>query len=132
MNRSRFLALLTLTFAFVGLALHPASAGEPTSERSFGPWEAVLFDGAALQNVKVTGDDIFIMLQPAHRNNKITMKASMAKGGPYRKWFTGNEVLESQQNDGRAADIWSDSIQSSANYIEYFSNGKLFLHLKRK
>jgi len=132
MPRSRFLTLLVLTVALGSLSVHSSRAGEPTKERSFAPWQAVLFEDKFVQNVKVSGDDIFIMLQPAHRNDKITMKASMAKGGPYRKWFTGKEVLESQQNDGRAADIWSDRIQSSANYLEYFANGKLVLHLKRK
>ena len=96
-----------------------SSAGEPTKERVFGNWEAVSFDGKVVQNVRVTGDDIFIMLQPDHKDDTLTMKISMQKGGPYRKWFTGE-------------DTWTDRIQTSANYIEYFAGGKLFLHLKRR
>ena len=114
------------------LAAVGARAAEPTTERSWGPWEALAFDGTVLQNVRVTGDDIFIMLQPDHRNDTLTMKISMQPGAPYRKWFTGGEVLVAQENSGRAADTWTDRIQTSATYIEYYSGDKLFLHLKRK
>lgn len=110
----------------------PSSAGEPTSERVFGPWEAILFDGTIVQNVRVTGDDIFIMLQPDHRNDQLSMKISMQRGAGYRKWFTGEEVLVAQENAGRAANTWTDRIQTSATYLEYYSGDKLFLHLKRK
>ena len=109
-----------------------SSAGEPTKERSFGPWDAIAFDGAVVQNVKVSGDDIFIMLQPDHKDDQLTMKISMQKGAPYRKWFTGDEVLNAQENSGRAANTWTDRIQTSAKYLEYYAGGKLFLHLKRR
>lgn len=109
-----------------------AAAGEPTKERVFGAWEAIAFDGAVVQNVRVSGDDIFIMLQPDHKDDQLTMKISMQKGAPYRKWFTGDEVLVAQENSGRAANTWTDRIQTSAKYIEYYAGGKLFLHLKRR
>lgn len=130
MNRLRFLGVLAA--GMFGLLVSTARSAEPTAERAWGVWEAILFDGTVVQNVRVSGDDIFIMLQPEHRNDQLTMKISMEKGGPYRKWFTGNEVLVALQNDGRPENTWSDRIQTSANYLEYYSGGKLFLHLKRK
>ena len=131
MKRSRFLGLV-LSILALGFGAVASSAGEPTKERVFGNWEAITFDGTVIQNVRVTGDDIFIMLQPDHKDDTLTMKISMQKGGPYRKWFTGDEVLVAQENAGRAANTWTDRIQTSANYIEYFAGGKLFLHLKRR
>lgn len=131
MKRSRFLTLLVSMLSLGGFA-SLLSAGEPTKERDFGPFTAVVFVGAYLQDVKVSGDDIFIKLQPEHRNDKLTMKNSMKEGGPYRKWFTGNEVLVAQENSGREANGWSDRIQSSANYIDYYADNKLFLRLKRR
>ena len=116
----------------LGWGLATATAVEPTTERAFGPWDAIAFDGAVVQNVRVSGDDIFIMLQPDHKDAQLTMKISMQKGGPYRKWFTGEEVLVAQENAGRAANTWTDRIQTSATYVEYYAGEKLFLHLKRR
>ncbi len=130
MNRSRFLSLLTFGL-FLG-AFATLRAEDKPMARSWGAWEAIAFDETVVQDVRVTGDDIFIMLQPAHRNDQLTMKISMGKGSGYRKWFTGDEVLVAQENAGRAANTWTDRIQTSATYLEYYANGKLFLHLKRK
>ena len=132
MNPSRFHLRLLSLFAFLILAGLAAAADEPTSPRSWGPWEAIHFDETVVQDVRVSGDDIFIKLQPAHRNDQLTMKISMEQGAAYRKWFTGNEVLVAQENSGRAENIWTDRIQTSAKYLEYYTGGKLFLHLKRK
>jgi hypothetical protein len=131
MKRSHFLAV-AISMLALGWGLVSVSAEEPTEERSFGVWDAIGFDGAVVQNVKVSGDDIFIMLQPDHKDDQLTMKISMQKGAPYRKWFTGDEVLVAQENSGRAANSWTDRIQISAKFIEYYAGGKLFLHLKRR
>jgi hypothetical protein len=131
MNRSRFLSLVFSSVALIWGAANSQGA-EPTTERAFGPWDAIAFDGAVVQNVKVTGDDLFIMLQSDHKDDTLTMKISMQKGGPYRKWFTGDEVLVAQENAGRAANTWTDRIQTTANYLEYYAGGKLFLQLKRR
>ncbi len=130
MNRFRFLSLLSLGLFIAALsALRADDAPKP---RIWGPWEAIVFDEAIVQDVRVSGDDIFIKLQPDHRNDQLTMKISMQKGAAYRKWFTGDEVLVAQENAGRAANTWTDRIQTSANYLEYYAGDKLFLHLKRK
>ncbi|WP_221031778.1 hypothetical protein [Actomonas aquatica] len=130
MNRFRFLSLLTLGCILGAFAA--LRADDHKTARSWGPWEAIAFDEAVVQDVRVSGDDIFIKLQPDHRNDTLTMKISMQKGAGYRKWFTGEEVLVAQENSGRAANTWTDRIQTSASYLEYYANGKLFLHLKRK
>ena len=126
---SGLLLLLGLVFTLGGVV---ASAAEEKKAPVFGPYEAILLDKEFVKDVRVDGKDVFIMLQPAHRNDQLTMKISMQKGAGYRNWFTGKEVLVAQENSGRAANTWTDRIQTSANYIEYYSGDKLFLHLKRK
>ncbi len=131
MKRSPFLsALLIALIASLGSA--EVQAETATTERDFGPWTAVVFVEEYLQDVRVSGDDIFIKLQPDRRNAQLTMKNSMQEGGPYRQWFNGEEVLVAQENSGRAADAWTDRMQTSANYLDYYADGKLFLRLKRR
>lgn len=99
----------------------------------FGPYEALTFDKTVLADVKVDDKgDIFLMLQPDHIAAQLTIRISMQKGAGYRKWFTGDETLVAQQNTtGRTAGVWSDRVQTSATYIEYWAGGKCFLHLKK-
>ncbi len=101
--------------------------------QKFGPYEALTYDATLLAGVKVDEKgDVFLLLQPDQIAAQITIKISMQKGSAYRKWFTGDEVLASQQNDaGRSAGVWSDRVQTTANYIEYWAGGKCFLHLMK-
>jgi hypothetical protein len=131
MKRISFLRLVFFTLVGV-LGAATVQAEEATKEREFGSWTAIVFDHEYIQNVRVSGDDIFIMLQPDHRNAQLTMRNSMQLGGPYRKWFTGEEIFVAQENSGRAANTWTDRMQTSANYLEYYAGETLFLRLKRK
>jgi len=99
----------------------------------FGYYEAIRYDAEMLQGVRVneqTGD-VFIMFQPDKTTTQLTLKISQKEGAGYRKWFTGDEVLVAQENVGRAINTWTDRVQTSANYIEYHAEGRIFLHLKR-
>ena len=131
MKGSNFIFSLVALVLFGGSA-SIVSADHHGEKKEFGPFQAVVFDQEIIQDVRVKGDDIFIKLQPDHRNDTLTMKNSMQAGGPYRKWFNGEVVFVAQENAGRAANTWTDRMQSSANYIDYYSDGKLFLRLKRK
>jgi membrane carboxypeptidase/penicillin-binding protein PbpC len=126
MNPPRLLVLL----AFLGFV---PFASAKDANPVFGYYEAIVYDTEMLQGVKVnesTGD-VFIMFQPDKTDTQLTLKMSMAEGAQYRKWFTDEEVLVAQENHGRAPNTWTDRVQTSANYIEYHANGKIFLHLKR-
>lgn len=137
MKINRFPALLVL----VGLVSAPCLVQAQTSEVpaasaavKYGPYEALTFDKAMLADVKVDEKgDVFLKLQPDKIAAQITIKISMEQGAGYRKWFTGDEVLVALQNvpGGRKPGVWSDRVQTSANYIEYWSDGKCFLHLKK-
>ncbi len=130
MDRPKFL-LLIVSLIFFACTASFLSADHHGKKKTFGPWEAVVWDKEVIQDLRVTGDDIFIKLQPEHRNAQLTMRNSMKEGGPYRKWLNGEETFVAQENAGRAANTWTDRMQTSANYIDYYNDGKLFLRLKR-
>ena len=121
---------LLMLLAFIGLV--PFASAQDANP-VFGYYEAIVYDTTMLQGVKVneqTGD-VFIMFQPDKTDTQLTLKISNAEGAQYRKWFTDEEVPVAQENHGRAPNTWTDRVQTSANYIEYHANGKIFLHLKR-
>jgi hypothetical protein len=111
----------------------PDAAVEVSAPR-FGPYEALVFNKAMVADVKVDEKgDVFLKLQPDKVAAQVSIKISMQKGAAYRKWFTGEETLMALQNaeGGRKPGVWSDRVQTSAHYIEYWADGKCFLHLKR-
>jgi len=135
----KLLSFVSLLFVLIG-ALPFAFAQEEEPESGgeyanpiFGYYEAIRFDAEMLQGVRVNEEtgDVFIMFQPDKTDTQLTLKISQEEGTQYRKWFTGEEVLVAQENAGRAINTWTDRVQTSANYIEYHAEGRLFLHLKR-
>jgi len=133
------LPILSLVFVLIGaVPFALAQAQEPESSAEFanpifGYYEAIRFDAEMIQGVRVNEEtgDVFIMFQPDKTDTQLTLKISQAEGVQYRKWFTGEEVLVAQENAGRAINTWTDRVQTSANYIEYHAEGRIFLHLKR-
>jgi len=137
--RLKLLSLVSALLVLFGAIPFALSQGHAlASEREyanpvFGYYEAIRFDAEMLQGVRVNEDtgDVFIMFQPDKTDTQLTLKISQAQGAQYRKWFTGEEVLVAQENVGRAINTWTDRVQTSANYIEYHAEGRIFLHLKR-
>ena len=60
----------------------------------------------------------------------ITVRISNKNTDFYRPWFNGGVDLESKGFRGEG--VWSDRVQTEANYIEYWHKGTLVLHLQRK
>jgi len=135
----RFLPLVFVLLGALPLVFaqeqEPEAGGEygEYANPVFGYYEAIRFDAQMLQGVRVNEEtgDVFIMFQPDKTDTQLTLKISQAQGAQYRKWFTGEEVLVAQENVGRAINTWTDRVQTSANYIEYHAEGRIFLHLKR-
>ncbi|KXU35289.1 hypothetical protein AXK12_05415 [Cephaloticoccus capnophilus] len=135
----RFLPLVFVLLGALPLVFaqeqEPEAGGESGEYANpvFGYYEAIRFDAQMLQGVRVNEEtgDVFIMFQPDKTDTQLTLKISQAEGAQYRKWFTGEEVLVAQENAGRAINTWTDRVQTSANYIEYHAEGRIFLHLKR-
>ncbi len=125
MKLSRLFAL----FVFIGFVPF-ASATE--ANPVFGSYEAIVYDYDILQGVQVDGaGNIFIMFQADKTDTQLILRISMQEGAQYRNWFTGDTDLVAQENSGRAPNTWTDRVQTSAKYIEYWADGKLFLHLKK-
>jgi hypothetical protein len=122
----------SLFFVFASILASFAAEPAPAPRATFGSYEAIVMDKTVLQNVKVDADGaVYLMFVPEKRTATVKIKISMAEGAEYRKWFTGEEELVALENGQRQPNAWTDQVKTTANYIEYRADGKLFLHLKK-
>jgi len=126
--------LTGLAFLILGLA-SPLMGGDAPSDQSehprFGPFEALVFDQEYLQDVKFEDGRIYLKRQPNHRKEAITLRNSMANRDAYRKWFNDKTDLVSPANAGHPENAWTDWVETSANYVEYWVGERMILHLHR-
>ncbi|WP_221031357.1 hypothetical protein [Actomonas aquatica] len=103
----------------------------PAQTPRFGPFEALVFDHAVLQDVKVENGRIYLKRHVTYIDEAITLRNSTLYRDAYRPWFNGSLDLVSPAHAGHAPNGWSDWVETSANYVEYWMNGRLILHLHR-
>ena len=87
-------------------------------------------DKTLVTDVRSEDGNVWIKLASANLSDEIIVRISNKDKDFYRPWFTGSVDLESKGFRGN--DVWSDRVQTEANYIEYWHNGTLVLHLQRK
>lgn len=87
-------------------------------------------DESIVSAVKTEGDNIWVKLSKDHLTDVITVRISNNNQDSYRTWFNGSTDLVSSGYRGNGA--WSDRVQSKANFVEYWLEDKLVLHLQRK
>lgn len=98
----------------------------------FGPYVALVRDANIVRDVKVEDNGrIYLLLNPAFKEKEIILKNSSGLKSGYRKWYTGEFELISAANQGKAPDEYTDWVTTSGNYVEYYMEGKLILHLKK-
>ncbi len=94
------------------------------------PFNILVQDESVVQALRSKDADVWIKLSEAHLGATITVRISNENGDFYRNWFTGDADLVS--SGYRSAGIWTDRVQTQSNYIEYWVDGVLVLHLERK
>lgn len=139
---NRLLATVSL-FAFTAISTFIWAGGEPgskTTGKVYGPFEALTHDKSIIRDVKFVTEEgnLYIQLLPEHKEKEIRVKLSNEFFASYRKWHPGDWVLESDgfelvspANQGKAPYGWTDWVNTSASYIEYWMDGEVILHLKR-
>lgn len=122
---SRFTATL-VAIALVSLAL----AQEDKALETFGPYTALARDAEIVKDVKIAENGrIYLLLNPAHKEKEIVLKNSNFFKAGYRNWFNGKQELISPANQGKAPNEYTDWVETTGNYVEYYMDGALILHL---
>ncbi len=135
MKAQLFLVSLLISAPAVVLSASDNSGAPPASAAAStmtaGPFEVLEIDMDFLQGVTYMNDRIYLKRQVNRRTEAITLRASMLPGEAYRKWFNGEYDLVSPANAGHPPNAWTDWVETTANYVEYWVGDKKILHLKR-
>lgn len=124
-----FLFILTAIAATISFAQDGRSN---KGEETFGPYVALVRNKEIVKDVKVEENGrIYLLLNPQYKEKEIILKNSTGNKSGYRKWFNGEYELVSPANQGKAANEYTDWVVTSGNYVEYYLNGDLILHLKK-
>ncbi len=119
------LALAFAIFALLAATLH---AEEPQTR--FGPYVALVRDANIVKDVKVTETGrIYLLLNPDYREREIILKNSSGNKDGYRKWFNGEYELVSPAGQSKAPNEYTDWVETTGTYVEYYMDGQLILHL---
>jgi hypothetical protein len=81
-------------------------------------------------DVRFEENNIWIKLAPQYINDTITVRISNRNRDFYRPWHHGDIDLVSTGYRGN--NIWTDRVQTQANYVEYWLNETMILHMARK
>jgi hypothetical protein len=99
-----------------------------------GDFTALFTDRNVVEDVFIQGDDIYVKVDKAHWEENFTVKISNQYRADYRTWFSGNEEMDVKvyrsQRENRQG--YTYRVNTTARYVEYWTNGKLVLHLERK
>lgn len=125
--------LLLLALAVLPSFAHAAEDAENGVAEEFGPFQALTFNKAILRDVKYVAEEgtVYLQLFPEHKDKELIVKLSNDYFASYRLWTHGGYELVSPANQGKPPYAWTDFVETSANYIEYWMDGEVFLHLKR-
>lgn len=124
---------LLISLAALASVVRASGDSEDAPAKRFGPFEALTMDTAILRDVKFVADEdsVYLQLFPDFKDKEIVVKLSNEYYASYREWSLGGYELVSPANQGKPPYAWTDFVNTSANYIEYWMDGEVFLHLKR-
>ena len=112
-----------------------AATGDTVARESmpvYGAYQAIAVNRDIIRDVRVDNmSNIFLQLDPEHKNKELVVKISSERFAEYRNWVHGGLELVSPANAGKTPLGWTDRVQTKAKYIEYWMDGSIFLHLKR-
>jgi len=98
-----------------------------------GEFSVLRIDRNVVEDVFVQGNDIYVKVDKAHWGEIFTVRISNENMAGYRTWFTGEEGMpvEVYRSERENRQGYTYRVNTAAKYVEYWTNGKLVLHLER-
>lgn len=99
----------------------------------YGTFSAIMMDQDVVDHVLTEGNDLYVKVHRDYWDAEFIVKISNENMASYRQWLSGDwefpiNVYRSQQKGKQG---YTYRINSAARYVEYWTGGKLILHLER-
>lgn len=122
--------LLTILLALFLLVPATVQAQEGTK---YGTFSAIKMDQDVVEYVLTEGNDIYLKVDRDYWGEDFMVKISNLNMASYRMWLNGQweypiKVYRSQQKNKQG---YTYRINTSASFVEYWTGGRLILHLER-
>ena len=107
-------------------------ANEHSELEIYGPYTAVIRGGEIIRDLEIAEHgSIYPLLNSDHKEKEIVLKNSNFFKSGYRNWFDGMQELVSPVSQWKAPNEYADWVETPGNYVEYYMEGKLILHLAK-
>ena len=121
---------LCLLLAAIALIFSSNLLAQNAASKTFGPYTALARNAEIVKDVRIADNGrIYLLLNPDYKEREIILKNSNFNKSGYRNWFNGKQELVSPANQGKAPNEYTDWVETTANFVEYYMDGKLILHL---
>jgi hypothetical protein len=114
------------------LLLFPLSA-VAQQEATYGPYKVLSMDKAVVEDVLVEGNDLYVKVNPSYWGSEFIVKGSEKNNEIYTAWANGtNEMpVKVYQSQAKNKQGYTYRINTGARFVEYWTGGKLVLHLEK-
>jgi hypothetical protein len=98
-----------------------------------GTFSAIKMDQDVVDHVLTEGDDIFVKVHNDYWDAEFVVKISNENMAGYRQWLNGSWEYPTQvyRSNQKGKQGYTYRINTAAKYVEYWTGGKLVLHLMR-
>jgi hypothetical protein len=98
-----------------------------------GTFSAIKMDQDVVDHVLTEGNDIYVKVQPDYWDAEFMVKISNENMASYRQWLSGSWEYPTQvyRSNQKGKQGYTYRINTGAKYVEYWTGGKMVLHLMR-
>jgi hypothetical protein len=102
----------------------------PARANEGGQFVILTQNDSIVSGIRTDAENVWLKFTPDYRSEIVTVRISDQNRAAYRFWFNGEQDLVS--GGERSMEIWTDRVQTKANYIEYWVGDELVLQLQRE
>ncbi len=103
------------------------------AQQGAGTFSAIKMDQDVVDHVLTEGNDIYVKVQPDYWDAEFIVKISNENMASYRQWLNGSSEYPTQvyRSNQKGKQGYTYRINTGAKYVEYWTGGKMVLHLMR-
>jgi len=100
---------------------------------TYGPYKALTTDKDVVVDVLVEGSDLYVKVNQNHWGSEFIVKGSTMDKEIYTTWANGTQEMPVKvyQSQSKNKQGYTYRINTGAKFVEYWTGGKLVLHLEK-